>query len=213
MSLKVAKQESNYEPIPEGTHRARLVKIIDVGTQVMSFSANEEKHLRRLRLTFETPDERATFKKEDGEQPYMVSKEYTMSLHDKSSLRPAIQALLGRNLKKEEEKEGFDLSSLLGAPCMITVEHKEKEDKKFPNITGVSGVPKGMEVPEAETPFETFDVDNWNEETFRGFNEYLQDKIMNSLEAREEREQDEKQDEKLDADQIEQSFNSKAKKK
>ena len=181
--IKATKQATtNYEPAPEGTHVARCVALVDLGTQINSFT---EKEQYKIRLSFETPNETKVFREENGEQPFMLSKEYTLSLHEKSSLRPVVQALMERKVTEQEERDGFDLSQLLGKPCMITVEHYQSGDKIYANISAVAPLMKGIDCPAQITESLIFDISSWDEEKFNNMPEWLREKILKSPEAQE----------------------------
>ena len=52
----------------------------------------------------------------------------------------------------EDEKNGFDLFSILDVPCMISVTHNVKGEKTYANVSGIMGAPKGTAIPDRETP-------------------------------------------------------------
>jgi hypothetical protein len=58
------------------------------------------------------------------------------------------------------ELQGFDLGSVLGKPCMVSLIDVEKDGKQFVNIAGVMAAPRGVPVPEARTPVQHFSMDN-----------------------------------------------------
>ena len=74
---------------------------------------------------------------------------YTLSLHENAALRRDLQSWRGRAFT-ETELAGFDLKTVLGVPCMITLVHSP--DGKYANIQAVAGLPKGMEAPPQVLP-------------------------------------------------------------
>jgi hypothetical protein len=133
---------------------------------------------RKVFVRWELPHERLTWTDREGverEGPRVISKTYTLSLHENSAMRADLVGWRGRNFSPEEEK-AFDVSKLLGVPCMVTVVHKQSNDKTFANVQSVSGVPKGMDRPSHPeiTPI-LYDADNlgsWDQ-----LPEWLQKKI------------------------------------
>ena len=109
--IATAPKNTDYSPIEAGTYLARCVQVIDLGTQTIEYMG-ELKQYRKVRLAFETPTETKIFKEENGEQPYMLSKEYTLSLGDKANLRADIESWRGKTFT-QEELEGFDLANIL----------------------------------------------------------------------------------------------------
>ena len=180
--IATAPSSQEFAPIDAGTYLARCVQVLDLGTQTTEWMG-EIKQTRKVRLAFETPTETKVFKEENGEQPYMLSKEYTLSLGEKANLRADLESWRGKTFTAEE-LEGFDLFTILGVPCMITVTHKTSKDgqKTFATITGISKIMKGMECPEAHNELIKFAIDEWEDATFEKLSKYTQEKIYNSLE-------------------------------
>lgn len=185
MIAKVPSSSDNkiYAPIPAGTHVARCVSIVDLGTQTSEYMG-EQKKARKIRVTWETPNETTVFKEENGEQPYLVSKTFTLSLHIKSGLRKAIESWLGRKLTEKEEQEGYNLEQLLGKECIINVVHNEVNDKVYANVDSISPLMKGMICPAqiTESTFFSLEKGEYNDLTFDSFGEWLQAIIAKSPE-------------------------------
>ena len=185
MRAKVPASNENkiYAPIPAGTHLARCVSIVDLGTQTTEYQG-ESKTARKVRFTWETPNETTVFKEENGEQPFLVSKMLTLSLHAKSTMRKTIEAWLGRKLTAREEAEGYDLSQLLGKECIINIVHNEVGDKIYANVDSISPVMKGMVCPPQITDslFFSLEEGEYQPMTFEGFGDWLKEIIMKSPE-------------------------------
>jgi hypothetical protein len=131
----------DYTPAPEGTHIARCVRAVDLGTQKGSVQFPDAKH--KVLLAWELCEELSEF--EGKMTPIVVSKRYTLSLHKKAGLRHDLETWRSRPFTAEE-LAGFDLKKILGAPCMVTIVHAPSQDgsKTYANIKGVSAVPKSM---------------------------------------------------------------------
>ena len=133
------------DPIPAATHFAICYGVVDLGTQPGSAMYPEPKH--KVLLMWELPDERIEFEK-DGvthNLPRAISKQYTVSLSEKSNLRHDLVAWRGKQFDAEELKR-FALKKVLGKQCLLTVTHKSSADgtKVFANVSGVAQVLKGM---------------------------------------------------------------------
>ena len=176
-------ENKTYAPIPAGTHLARCVHIVDLGTQESEFNG-EKKVARKIRITWETPEETTVFKEENGQQPYLVSKMFTLSLHEKASLRKTIESWLGRKLTAKEEEEGYDIYALLGKECIVNIVHNAVGDKTYANVDSVSPLMKGMKAPAqiTDSVFFSLEKDEYDELIFEGFGEWLQDIIAKSPE-------------------------------
>jgi hypothetical protein len=178
--LASANSGSNYEPIPAGTHVARAYSMVYLGTIKTDFQG-QETWLPKVRITFELPLETKVFKEENGEQPYVISKEYTLSLADKANLRKDLESWRGKKFTDEEIK-GFDICKLLGVPCMLSIIHTEKNGNVYANIGNISGLVKGMSCPDQVNPIFEFSVNEFDEDKFQHLPQFLQDKIKGSVE-------------------------------
>lgn len=171
----------DFTPPPSGTHVARCVQIIDLGTQHWSFNG-QPKSTRKVRVTFELPEELHVFDEEKGEEPFFVSQEFTASLGPKANLRAALEAWRGVPFTAEE-LEGFDLKKILGAPAMVTIVHEtSKAGKSYANIAGIAKMPKSMKCPKQINPPVNFSLDpeEFQQEIYDELPEWLQKKIAES---------------------------------
>ena len=172
----------DFEPIEAGTYAARCISMIEIGTITETFQG-EEKQMRKVRITWELPTEQKVFKEENGEQPYVVSKEFTLSMHEKATLRKYLQDWRGQAFTEAEAK-AFDISVLLGKPCMLSITHRvsEKNGKTYAEIAGVSKMMKGLECPPQINPTTELSYDNFVWDTYNNLPQYLRDKIADSEE-------------------------------
>lgn len=132
---------TSFEQPPTGSHAARCISIIDLGTQRSTYEGEVQiKH--QVIVRWELSNELMTTGDFAG-KPFTVSKFYTASLHEKAGLRKDLASWRGRDFTAEELK-GFDMKSILGKPCMLSVGLSEKGKAK---VTSVMGLPKGMTVP------------------------------------------------------------------
>lgn len=178
MPILAAEGESKpKQQPPAGSHVARCISVIDLGTQDTPFG---ESH--KVRITWELPEEKAVFKEEKGEQPFVLSKDYTLSLYEKANLRHDLESWRGRAFT-EQELRGFDISKLLGAPCLLSVIHKTSDKgKTYANISSVSAMPKGMQCPEQYNPTVEYSIEMGHNSRYMALPEWLQKKIANSRE-------------------------------
>lgn len=187
-----ANAEKQFELAPDGTHIARCIQIVDLGTQKSEY-LGQEKELHKVRITWELPTEKRVFKEENGEQPFLVSKEFTLSLGEKANLRKVLESWRGKAFD-ETELQGFDLLKLLGAPCMLQIIHKVSQSgNKYAEISSVMKLMKGTECPAQINPSTSLSFEDWNEEVFNGLNEWLRDKIKQSPEYKQLREPENKE--------------------
>ena len=134
---------STFTPCPAGSYLARCVRLVDLGTQQTDYQG-ETKTAHKVLLAFEVLDTEA--RRDDGE-PFVLSKRYTLSLHEKAALRKELASWRGRDFTPEELK-GFDLHNILGKECFISVVDSTKGDRTYSNIASIMKPPKGMHPPE-----------------------------------------------------------------
>lgn len=136
----------DFEQPPVGTHVARCVKMIDIGTQRGEWQGKATMK-RQVIIGFELPNELMTEGDYAG-KPFAVSKFYTASLSEKANLRRDLANWRGRDFT-QQELLGFDAKNILGKPCMLSL---TPNDKGKVRITGVMALPKGTQVPEQINP-------------------------------------------------------------
>lgn len=146
--LSSDKGGSNFEPVAAGSHVARCVSVVDLGVQQTPWGGKEKCY-----IGFEIPDHRVEWTDKEGKEkegPALIGMTVTNSINEKSTLGQLLTSWRGVPFT-EDERKGFDLFSILGAPALINVIHKDKDGKTFANITGIMRLPKGMTVAAAET--------------------------------------------------------------
>jgi hypothetical protein len=176
----IASASSNRVPAPSGSHLARCFGVIDLGTQ---HNPQFGTTARKVMLQFELPSELHTWKEENGPEPFVVSREFSLSLSPKANLRPFLEGWRGRPFS-EEELAKFDISVLAGQPCLINIIHENKGDKVFANIASVMKLPKAMgECPPAHNRVVVLSLDgDFSQEDFNNLPEWIRKKIEVSKE-------------------------------
>jgi hypothetical protein len=136
---------SQRELTPAGSHIATCYSMVHIGNIEEKFN-NETKVQNKVRITWELSNEIRNF---DGvDKPLVINKEYTLSMHDKSSLRKDLQSWRGKAFTEIEAKS-FDITVLLGKSCMLSIIHEMSADgsRQYAKIANISGVPKGTNIP------------------------------------------------------------------
>lgn len=174
MSLVAKNDGGERIIIPAGTHVARCYGMIDLGTQYSEKFGNWS---HKVLVQWELPNELM----DDG-RPLAISKKYTISLNEKSNLRKDLESWLGRSITEKEEREGFSLGSMLGAPCLLSIIHTENGNKVYANVAGVMSVPKGTTVPDLVNPLVSYDVENGADGVFAKLPEWIRAMIAESRE-------------------------------
>ena len=75
------------------------------------------------------------------------------------------------------------MSSLIGVPCILSITHKTLGNgKTYANIASVSMLPKGMDCPKQVNEIQEFTYDNFKQELYDSFPDFIKEKIQSSLE-------------------------------
>lgn len=181
MSLTMKNEGGDYTPAPAGNHMSICTGVIDLGTQHNDAFTYDNKSIPasdkpQVLITWELPLELIDI---EGEQkPAGISNFYNASFNEKAKLRQHLESWRGVEFS-EEELCGFDIANVLGKPCMLNIIHNDKGRAK---ITSVSGIPKGMNVPEMVAKPIHFDFDNYDQTVFDSISEGIQGIIKKSPE-------------------------------
>lgn len=177
----IEKENKMFEPLPAGAYIARCYSIIDLGTQTWSSAQYGEQIQRKIRLSFELPTELKKFSDDKGEQPIVISKEFTLSMHPKSGLRKFVESWLGKKLSKED-LNNFSEKDLIEKPCLLNIIHSQGE-VKYANINSISPLMAGVKCPPQINPSVIFSLTApLNEEIFKKLPEFIRKKIEMSPE-------------------------------
>lgn len=166
----------DFDPVPEGSHLAVCDMFVDLGLQDSNFGAKHKIYLR-----WQIPSLRMEWEK-DGEKhegPMAIGGQYTLSLSEKSNLRPMLQSWRGQAFTADELKK-FDVTTILGKPCMLSVVHKPKDGGGiYANVGTAMKLPKGVPAPVLEGEAILYDADNTK--TWEKLRPWLQEKIKASV--------------------------------
>jgi hypothetical protein len=137
MSIIAKKPESNFIPAPVGTYAAVCVDVEDFGERDNPFKPGTKQHMIRLswQLAERMPDGR----------PYLVTRLYHLSWHERSTLRQHVEAWIGK--LSPAQLEEFDVETLIGRAFLLSIAHTEKSGTTFANVDSVLRLPKKMPAP------------------------------------------------------------------
>ena len=156
----IAKSEgnSNIPKLENGVYTALSSMLIDLGFQKSLLDNNVR---RKFMMVWTIVGEFIEVNKE--QLPRVMSKEYTLSLNEKSNLRKDLQAWRGQAFT-EEELQGFNLITVMNKPCQLQIINEEKNGKTYNNISAIMAMPKGMTVEPLQetTVFITNNPETWN---------------------------------------------------
>lgn len=170
----------NFTPVPSGTHVARCYQMIELGTITEPY-LGEMKTSKKVRIGWELPLETKEFKQGEGQKPYVISKDFTLSMHEKATLRKFLESWRGKAFTEEDAKK-FDITKLIGAPCMMSVVEEAKEGKSYSKISNVSTMPKGMVCPDQVNETFVLSYDAFDFDKFNTLPKFIKEKMEKSVE-------------------------------
>ena len=179
--------EGNFKRVPAGAYIGRCYSLIDLGSQLTDGQFGKKiQHKIKLGWELFGDDEQGnplTVDVDGVEMPMTISKNYTVSLHEKANLRKELSAWRGRDFTEEEAK-AFDVSKLLGAYGMVNVTTSETNGKTYSNVAGLTPIPSALKnaKPNAVHKDVLFNLDAPDMEIFNTFYEKLKEQIKSSPE-------------------------------
>jgi len=152
-SFIVKHEPKEYVPCPEGLHQAVACDLVDLGTVDGMYGPKP-----KLRLYWQIPDQINP----ETKKPFIVAKQYTVSLHEKAALRKDLETWRGRRFTKEELSK-FDMEKLMGVNCQVQIVHSTSDDGRvFANVETIIPIRKGDQ---------TIDVKDYERKSDRERNE------------------------------------------
>jgi hypothetical protein len=178
--------ESSFTPVPPGMHLARCYRIVDKGTQKSEYQG-QVKYVQKVMIQFEVhgeDDQGKPLLTNKGE-PLSISKNYTLILAERATLRKDLASWRGKDFTNEELR-GFELKNVLGVWGMISVSMaKGNNGKDYTNIMSINPVPAAIKkngLPEGFNTTAMFTIENPDMELFETFSNGLREIIKSSPE-------------------------------
>lgn len=179
--LIAPKQKSTFTPAPAGTHIARCIRLIHIGTTMGEYMGQPQEQ-NKIRLSFELPEEKKVWKEGEEAKPFVTDQEYTLSMGEKANLRKLVEGMIGTTLH-DGEANSFDLNQIVGMPCLITIKHKtSKAGNVRAEIAHASPLMKSQVCPPAFNPTVILTYEDWNQAVFDKLPDFLKEKMASSNE-------------------------------
>lgn len=181
MAITATNNGTQRELLPAGSYIGRCYSMVHIGT-VKETILGVDKLLNKVRIAWELPTELKVFKEENGEQPIVMSREFTLSLNEKATLRKYLAAWRGKDFTEDEAKS-FDITKLIGVPATIIITHKQsKSGNAYAEISSLGMLTKGVTCPPAINKPVILSYDNFDYDVYNTLPDFIKDKIRTSLE-------------------------------
>lgn len=139
----IVKSSGNFEPAPQGPATAVCIDVVNLGTVESRFGAKP-----KVVLVWSLDKRMKSSDRKQLGKPYLVQKRYTASLHPKSSLRKDLESWAGKKMDEAKiARDGFDLETLIGKGCYLSIQHNETDTGLYANVVAVMPLPDGMQKP------------------------------------------------------------------
>lgn len=138
MPIVAKRPNTSFTPAPEGPQQAVCVDVVDLGLVDYEWKG-KKKTDAMVRIIWHSAEINP-----ETDQPYEISNRYTNSLGDKANLRKHLEAWRGKAFT-EEERDGFDLETLIGVNAFMSIIQNVSKGKTYANIASIMKLPKGME--------------------------------------------------------------------
>lgn len=174
------------EPLEVGPYDARIVRVIDLGLQEMSFRGESKDPARKISVTYELLDEFMV--DEDGavqeDKPRFLSEEMPLYSLGADRAKSTIRYLA---LDPQQVHKG-DWEQLINTPCVVTVVNNpgrgKNEGRVFNNVGNISPMrAKNAEnAPPLVNAAQFFDLESPDMEIYDSQPDFLKEKIQANLE-------------------------------
>lgn len=148
ITVKATQSESKFKTHDEGQFVGQCVDVINLGEKLEQYPDTPAKVVEKCALVFRTGEQN------DAGEYIDLSREFTISMHERSGLRKFLEQWRGKPYTEDEiKKAGVPLHKLTGQYGLLTVAHKTSGNgKTYANIAACVGVPKQMQsnLPEFE---------------------------------------------------------------
>jgi hypothetical protein len=167
-------------------HLARCYRVVDLGTQKSEY-LGQVKNLQKIMIQFEvhSEDDNGNALVTSKGEPMTISKNFTLSLAEKATLRKDLVSWRGREFTNDE-LNGFELKNILGAWAYLSIaKSMGNNGKEYTNIMSINPVPPALKksgLPNGYNPTALFSLDKPDMEMFGTFSDGLKQKIMSSPE-------------------------------
>ena len=169
---------SQKELLDEGNYIATIYRIIYIGTVKGEWMGTPTESFK-VDITWELNDEMKVWKEGEEAKPVVLSKQYTLSMGSKASLRPIVEGVVGG--MTDAEAANFDIDELLGKTCLLSITHVKKDDKTYVNVQ-TSKLMKSMIPP---TPFnqqKILSYQDWDDNFYQSLPDWLKGKMAETPE-------------------------------
>ena len=184
MKFPARQSGSDFKICPAGVHVGICNMVADLGFQEQRGQYGGTK--REVYIRFEMPELPISYTK-DGKEisgPMSLGRRFTASMSEKANLRAFVEGLLSKKFPSQRAADDFDVSSILGRQCLLTIVHEEGREKPYAKIMSVSALPAAMATTYRQHNASiNFSLDEPDDAQFNALPSWLQEKIKTRADA------------------------------
>jgi len=173
----------NY--ISAGNYKSCCFGLVTLGTQKFENKDNENLFLARVLLLWEVHEEVTSKMKHDlNTFPSTISKEYTLSWSQSSSLRSDLEAFRGKPFTNEETRR-MDLKSILGNWCNLEIsDFKSSDGNVYSRIKEISFLKNKQKnsLQQSVHKLMLFNIHEPDWETYESLDPYIKERLQKAIE-------------------------------
>jgi hypothetical protein len=141
MALVVNSSKKDYENPETGPQPAVCTHVVDLGIQTGTYG---DKH--KLAIVWELGQ-----KMKDG-RPFLVNKQYGVSMGKKSTLRKDLGSWRGKHYSDEEVAAGVDVEKLVGVQATLYLVENASGDSIYINVDSIAKAAPGQNIQPTGNP-------------------------------------------------------------
>ncbi len=128
----------DLKPAPAGVHQAVCVDVIDKGiVEMPGYQGGPPKKKHMVSIAWQINELRADSKR------FVIYRRYALTLNEKAALRKDLESWRGKAFSQAEEA-GFDVETVIGANCLLNIQHRQASDRTYANVVSIMPLVKGM---------------------------------------------------------------------
>ena len=184
MKFPARQSGSDFKICPAGVHVGICNMVADLGFQEQRGRYGGTK--REVYIRFEIPELPISYTK-DGKEisgPMSLGRRFTASMSEKANLRAFVEGLFSKKCPSQRAADDFDVSSILGRQCLLTIVHEEGREKPYAKIMSASPLPQAMATMYRQHNASiNFSLDEPDDAQFNALPEWLRETINTRIEA------------------------------
>lgn len=136
---KAKGSSGDFEACPAGPQQLVCCDVVDLGVVDVTWQG-QIKRQHKIQIRWQSGEHQTKDSK-----PALLIQRYTLSMHEKATLRKTLEAWRGRPFASDDEAEAFDIEAVIGVNAYGNIMHRQGDKGgTFANLASIMPLPKGM---------------------------------------------------------------------